>query len=343
MLNGLYQPGGGSKQFPASLKLDGLGRLHSAEAEIKNLAFDTIEISPRIGNSRRYLSFPNGASFETDDNDTIDLWIRQHTHSGARSNWIHRLESTVKYVALAAVLTVVIGYLFISRGLPWLSEIAANALPVSVAESIGEKTLVLLDEHLFGDSELSEDRYESLAAQFATLVLTGSEFSYRLELRNGKAIGANALALPDGTVIFTDELVELAANDEELAAVMLHEIAHVEYRHGLRQAIHKAGLTTILVLVVGDVSSASTLLTALPALLVETSYSRDMETAADLYAVQQMIDREMDPTPLLTRLQRLEQQGSDDTEPGDEGLLGYLSTHPLGEKRLQPLREAIAN
>ena len=54
---------------------------------------------------------------------------------------------------------------------------------------------------------------------------------YRLELRSGEALGANALALPSGIVIMTDDLVALAKSDDEIGAVMAHELGHVRGRH----------------------------------------------------------------------------------------------------------------
>ena len=70
-----------------------------------------------------------------------------------------------------------------------------------------------------------------------------------------------------------------------------------------------------------------------------------METEADLYAIRAMRKYRLDPTELLAILQRLEQgEGAkEDGEKGEVGLLGYLSTHPLGEARLTPLRAAIGD
>ncbi len=58
---------------------------------------------------------------------------------------------------------------------------------------------------------------------------------------NGRAVGANAFALPSGIVVMTDELVELAKTDDELVAVLAHEIGHVRGRHALRQTAAGGG------------------------------------------------------------------------------------------------------
>jgi len=103
----------------------------------------------------------------------------------------------------------------------------------------------------------------------------------RVQFRGGGDIGANAFALPDGTVVFTDEIVHLAHNDDELLAVFAHEIGHVKYRHGLRATIQGSVLSFAVGMLVGDVSAAADMLAALPLLLTTSSYSRDFEREAD--------------------------------------------------------------
>lgn len=125
----------------------------------------------------------------------------------------------------------------------------------------------------------------------------------------------------------TNDLVEMAANDQRIAFVLLHEIAHVQYRHGLRGTAQNAELATLLVLVAGDVSSANSFVLVLPAFLVETGYSRNMETEADLYAIRAMRKHRLDPTELPAILQRLE-QGEGAREDGKKARLGYWAICP---------------
>ena len=344
MLSGHYQRGGHSTQIVAQLQIDAQGRVSCREVDLDGVAFSVITVSPRIGNTRRYLNFPDGACFETDDNDTVDRWVREHRHASRRGSIIHRLEANARYVAVAALVTVLFAAGFLVWGVPWLSKQAAYALPQEVSASLGKGTLDFLDKHLLSASGLPADRQGALAALFARLKPADIGFELRLELRSSGLIGANAFALPDGTVVLTDDFVKLAANDQQVAAVMLHEIGHVAGRHGLRGALQSAGIATLLVVIFGDVSSASSLLVTLPSLLVRTSYSRDMETEADLYAARAMTAHHMDPSELLEVLGRLEQAHTEstDSDKRDSGWLDYLSTHPLGEDRFEPLREFIS-
>ena len=108
---------------------------------------------------------------------------------------------------------------------------------------------------------------------------------YRLEFRQGGLIGANAFALPSGIIVMTDELVEMAETDDELVAVLAHEVGHVRGRHALRQLLQAAGVSALAFALLGDVSSISALLSAAPALL-HAKHSRDFEREADGFAKQ---------------------------------------------------------
>jgi hypothetical protein len=84
-------------------------------------------------------------------------------------------------------------------------------------------------------------------------------------------MGANAFALPGGTVVVTDQLLELSPDDAALAGVLAHEIGHVEHRHLMRQLISGTVVGVVATLLAGDTSSV---MVALPAVLADLSYSR---------------------------------------------------------------------
>jgi len=70
------------------------------------------------------------------------------------------------------------------------------------------------------------------------LPLVGYDYSFTLV----DDPGPNAMACPAGRIFVTTGLLDMIENEDELDAVMAHEIAHVEKRHGLRQfrSIQKA-------------------------------------------------------------------------------------------------------
>jgi Zn-dependent protease with chaperone function len=222
-------------------------------------------------------------------------------------------------------------WLFTVHGIPWLARYAAFATPPHLLRGISERSLAFLDRALFEPSTLSSERKARLRQQFTQLTdEIGTQAPYRLVLRRSPKIGANALALPSGLIILTDELVDLASDEREILGVMAHEVAHVEQRHGLRNIYQSAGIFLLLAILAGDVTSINSTAASLPTLLIEMGYSRHFEREADAHAAAYMLAQGWGTTPLQNMLRRLS---------GDNASLfpSFLTTHPGTPERLEHL------
>jgi Zn-dependent protease with chaperone function len=221
-------------------------------------------------------------------------------------------------------------------GVPALAEAIANRMPAPAVRRIGEHTLTILDLTVFKRSELSRDRQAAIAQRFEQLHLPPSPDNIRgtLEFRKGGALDANALALPSGVIIVTDDLVKLAADDRQIIAVLAHEAGHLARRHALRQILQDSVVALALTWYVGDTSM---ILAAAPTALLEAKYSRDFEHDADAYAATVLRDNGLSPNDLADMLERLE-NAHRPRRPGQPAARDYLSTHPLTSERIQFLR-----
>ncbi len=302
------------------------------EAVSLQFALSELDVASRIGNTPRTIRLPDGGKCEVWDNDTLDsiLTMRGQT---LRGNWIHRLESSLIYVVFAVVITAGCAWGMVNHGIPWLAKRAAYALPPSVDRELGRGTLEILDRSTFATSSLSKTDQTRLKNRFRTMVqdlVNGNE--YRLEFRKGQNIGANAFALPSGIVVVTDELVEISHNDDEVVAVLAHEIGHLSHRHSLRMVMQDSALALLISVVTGDPFSTSTLAVALPTLLVHTSYSRDFEYEADAYAYDYLVANQIPTESFANILSRL---GDEDTH----FTVGqFLASHPGTHERSKRFR-----
>jgi Zn-dependent protease with chaperone function len=84
--------------------------------------------------------------------------------------------------------------------------------------------------------------------------------------------------------------------------------------------------------ITGDPFSTSSLVVALPTVLVNSKYSREFETEADDYARLYMRDNNMDTKAFASILERI--TGSEKAT----GLESYLSSHPGTAERVQRFR-----
>jgi Zn-dependent protease with chaperone function len=341
MIAGVFFDGERSKSQPARLELIPPTRVRltiasemSADGEVEGvsrhweLELGEVEISERIGNIPRRVTLPGIGVFETRDNEAIE---RALSMLGRSAHLVDRLERRWP-IAIAALVAIAVGSaLFVRFGVPAIADLAARTLPASVDRVIGTRTLDLLDDRLLHPTKLPVERHEELRGRFAAMTaeLGDGHDDYRLELRSAPALGPNALALPSGIVVMTDELALLAVDDDELVAVLAHEIGHVRGRHALRRLFQSASVSALAFALVGDVSSASALFGAVPA-LIDAKHSRDFEREADAFAKSWLTRHAIDPArfdQILCRMQR-----------GSEGDAGsswarYLSSHPTTDER----------
>jgi len=294
---------------------------------------DRLSIAARLGNTRRNIFLPDGSKLETDDNAAIDRVCRYFNKNRPQS-LLHSLEKKRTYVFAALLLTAAAIWAGIEFGVPLAATTVAKSLPAHVEHKIGKEALAKLDSWLFTESAIDSNVQEELNRQLQQLTArTLREDRYRLLFRNSTKMGANALALPGGDIILTDALLDLAENNEQILAVLAHEIGHIEHKHGLRSLLQDSMTALFMAGLLGDIASVTSLSVALPTVLVETRYSRQFELEADRYAVA-LLDKQNIPVEHFTRiLTLLEQSHGLNTE------FDYLSSHPATDKRIKAISD----
>jgi predicted Zn-dependent protease len=99
-------------------------------------------------------------------------------------------------------------------------------------------------------------------------------------------------------------LVDKANTPDELASVIAHEMGHVAHRDGVRAVIQAAGLSFLFGMLIGDFSGGGAAVIAMRTVL-QSSYSRETEAAADGWGAGLMVKLERDPRPLGDILMRI--------------------------------------
>lgn len=140
----------------------------------------------------------------------------------------------------------------------------------------------------------------------------------------------NAFALPGGHVMILSGLLENAANADELAGVLAHELGHVAGRHSMHKLVAESGLYFLLGIVLGDFGGSTVIIAGSRAIL-SAGYSRDAEREADKYAIELMGRAGGNPDGLATLLERI-------ASVNFTGALGLLSTHPHTKERAAEIR-----
>ncbi len=349
-LNADYFDGKTSRRWPVTIVVsDGAVTVSGA-----GIAFDTavsaIKFSPRLAGMPRRIEFADGAVAVTQDNDSVD---RAFNLVG-RSTLAHRLESHYGFIVLALALTIATCWAGYRYGVPWVAREVATRLPPNIEENIAQEGLKALDKLVFKPTQLSAERRESLTQIFSELHhATQQSDAVRLEFRDGGWIGANAFALPGGIVVMTDQLVALMASDDQIAAVLAHEMGHVRHRHSLRYVLQDSIIALAAMAIYGDASAVAGIAVTLPTALLHAHYSRDFEREADSDAFELLKNTGRSPRELGLALAVLEagknKQDAKSSKKNTEldsnnkqltQKLSYLSSHPATQERIEAAENA---
>lgn len=323
-LAGTYFDGRSAQGWPVTLSCDGQQLSVTGASFSFTLPLTQVRLSPRLGRTKRQLSFPEGPVCEVADDPLLDRWFTAETVR--RGNLLARLEGHWGVVAASFLLIGALTAGLALWGLPWAAKQVARTVPADWVDQLGAGTLTAMDQALGADTTLPAARREQLTREFAVLARAAGVRAH-FEYRAWPQLGANALALPDGTIVVTDGLVKLAQDDRELLAVIGHELGHVHERHALQKVLASSGVAALVFVLTGDLSGLSEVAVAAPTILTHLKHSRELEADADRFGFALLDRAGIDPVWFARIMRRLEQAGGPDN--GSE----WLQSHPMTEQR----------
>jgi predicted Zn-dependent protease len=149
----------------------------------------------------------------------------------------------------------------------------------------------------------------------------------------------NAWCMPGGKMaVYTGLIQQLKVTDDELAAVMGHEIAHALREHGRERASQQMAQSTVIgigaaLLGIGD--AGASLVSIVADVTVGLPYSREFEREADRIGVELAARAGFDPRAAVTLWEKMGKAGGG--APPE-----FLSTHPAPENRARDLTDYAA-
>lgn len=183
---------------------------------------------------------------------------------------------------------------------------------------------------------------------------TAAQFSSKPETFGGyhflllETDEVNAFAAPGGLILVSRGMVRCCKTEDELVAVLAHEVSHVDHQHGLK-AIRKGRLTSALTtlgaaagssLAGGQLAEVTKAfegsISDITSTMVNSGYSRTTEYEADKGAVAIMRKLGYNPAALVTMLERMDGQLKADSR-------GFGKTHPSPEVRIAELKKTIGS
>jgi Zn-dependent protease with chaperone function len=302
---------------------------------IVSMALHDVQWPERTRYGTRIAQLPDGASLQSRDAPAWDAWVAAHVQA---DSLVVRAQQSWRGVGVALALLVGVVAAMYQWGLPVAARAATTFVPAAVDETLGRNALAQIDNRWMKPSKLPVDVQARIRQRFATAVQKtyGSNApQYQLEFRQS-TIGPNAFALPGGTMVMTDELVNLVNDDDVVLGVMGHELGHVTQRHGIRQLVQVTALQTVLGVAFGDYGS---LITTAPLILGTMGYSREHEREADAESIRFMRAAGISPLVMVKFFEAVRAEQKTKTKETPLGI-SIISSHPADEERIEVFRQA---
>ncbi len=312
--------------------------LEQAPAYICKL--DELRIDPPLGSIRRKVHLPDGRVFETDDLEAVnDIYP---------SNFWKRIAKTERkgwHIIPIALVTPFLAFGLYRLLVPILVSFGMALTPDIALYSIDKNTMKSLDKFVMKQSEISHDKRVEVQKIFNKLLLARNEspeqlstnkvFKYSLNFRNSGALGPNAFALPGGTIVITDELILEFPDEDVIAAVLAHEIGHVEHQHSLQQIYRALGMAGMVTMIAGDAGPLLEDVLLEGSAILSLSHSRKHELQSDNYSYELLKLADYQPDGLIQFFDKMDEI---QTLPKDGE---WMMTHPVGEKRISNIRDKM--
>lgn len=227
--------------------------------------------------------------------------------------------------------------------LPILNDHLSGVISLREEQSIGKLLIRQVRAQLpIVNDPLANEYFHSLTYRLAENSQLQDKTLHTLLIRDD---AINAFAMPGGVVAVNTGLFKYAESEDELSAVIAHEIAHLSQRHFARLLAEQesnqvtnigAYLASVLVLLTVGTEPGIGALVATQARTIENylSFSRKNEKEADRIGMQNLIESQYDPDAMsrfFVKLQEVSKYSG--TSPPE-----YLLTHPVTESRISDAR-----
>lgn len=225
-----------------------------------------------------------------------------------------------------------------AQGLPDLGDASSAILTPEQEYRLGRAWLRgLRSQVALLDDPLVQDYVDHLVYRLASYSDL-QEPDLAIVIVNSRDI--NAFAVPGGVIGLNAGLFLHAQSEDEVAAVIAHEIAHVSQRHFTRRyadskRVNRAMLAGILaslaVAIAGDAEAgmAGMVASQAGAIQAQLAYSRHHEREADRVGMQTLVNAGMDPYAMPTFFERLLRSQQFSGKPPE-----FIMTHPITETRV---------
>lgn len=242
-------------------------------------------------------------------------------------HWLTNFNLKKASILLALTLAfLVASYFYI---IPNLAQTIVSYIPQSQEEYLGKYIFDNLKAGIEVDSAKTEIINEFVQEiDFKT--------SYTLKVYVVKDEQVNAFAVPGGSIVVYDGILKEMKSSEELAALLAHEVSHINHRHSLKALTKQLSNYLFLSVLLNDVNGIAAVFVDNANMIHNLKFSRTLENEADLEGMDILRHNKISLKGFVDLFETLEKQEK-------IHLVEVLNTHPLTDERLKQAKDAFQN
>jgi beta-barrel assembly-enhancing protease len=266
----------------------------------------------------------------TQDITTLNTWLKQNGINYQAKT--RKINLVTAYIIATCVGFVAVALLIYFVGLPYVAEKIANQIPFEKEQQLTKESYIATKkEYAVIDSSTT------VVTRFFNVIAPHNHLPIDIiVVRNNEF---NAYAMPGGHIVLYDSLLRAMTSYEQLAALLMHEYAHIHHRHTAKSMVRNAGAFVLIGALLGDVTGISTTILMGAEGLRSLKYSRSLEHDADVAGLEWCANKGVSNKGYIQLFELLKTQL---TITGLENATSFLSTHPELDERIAYAKTRVA-
>ncbi len=219
-------------------------------------------------------------------------------------------------------------------GIPYAADPLAQAMPERYRTQIADISWAQVNQFALQCDDA--DEASEILNDLAYRMMQASNVPDRDEIwiTIADASFPNAFALPDNSILVTDELIGMAEHPDELTGVLAHEIAHIEHNHIMKNVIRQIGAGIFFDIVFGGAGAGQAIAIA-SVNLAGLRYSRGDESDADSRGMDYLDAAGISTGGIASMFDRFQAY---EERAGVSDIPTMLSSHPASRQRAEEAR-----
>jgi beta-barrel assembly-enhancing protease len=239
-----------------------------------------------------------------------------------------RIGSAGILIGVAGIIGLLLGLYFFL--IPALMNFAADRFPRSLEYEMGQS----MKGTFISSAQVDRERTRDINRFFGLLK---ADTRYKINITVIKSGVKNAFALPGGEIVVFSAILDTMETYHELAALLGHELGHIEKRHTLKLLFRNLSTYILVSALLQDVSGVMAVIVDNAARLNGLSYNRKAEKESDEYGFALMQKNHLRLTGMTSLFEKLK------AGDGHEGEVPeFLATHPSLGRRIETVNSWIA-